>query len=190
MSAATTIRIDRTVPSTATLVNPGASLQGSVTLSGTASDAGSGIESWTAQYRLTGTTTWLDACSDTTAAYSCAWDTTGVADGVYELRALASDVAGNQTAATVQTDKRVDNVVPTVALTDPGTPITGTVTLAATASDDGGITSVAFERSPAGADTWTTICTDTTSAYSCSAGFPSWSCISVYRLNCIALPPA
>ncbi len=168
-SAPTTIRIDRTIPSAATLANPGASLQGSITLSGTASDAGSGIASWTAQYRLTGSPTWLDACSDTTAAYSCSWATTGVADGVYELRALATDVAGNQRAATTQTNKRVDNVVPTVSLTGPGTPLTGTVTLNATASDGGGIASVAFERSPAGANTWTSICTpDTSSPYSCS----------------------
>ncbi|HET9738221.1 MAG TPA: Ig-like domain-containing protein, partial [Solirubrobacteraceae bacterium] len=174
-SAATTIRIDRTVPSAATLINPGASLQGSVTLSGTATDAASGIQSWTAQYRLTGTTPWLDACTDTTvtgpSSYSCAWATTPVADGVYELRAVGVDVAGNQTAATTQTNKRVDNVVPTVALTDPGTPLTGTVTLDATASDGGGIASVAFERSPAGAGTWTNICTDYSAPYTCS--FPT-----------------
>ncbi len=174
-SAATTIRIDRTVPSAATLVNPGASLQGSVTLSGTATDAASGIQSWTAQYRLTGTTPWLDACTDTTVTapsnYSCAWATTGVADGVYELRAVGTDVAGNQTAATTQTNKRVDNVVPTVSLTDPGTPLTGAVTLNATASDGGGIASVAFQRSPAGAGTWTNICTDNSAPYTCS--FPT-----------------
>jgi hypothetical protein len=169
-SAAMTFRIDNTIPATATLTNPGASLQGSVALSGTATEAasGSGVQSWTAQYRLTGTTTWLDACSDTTSTYSCAWATTGVADGVYELRALATDVAGNQRAATALTNKRVDNVVPAVALTDPGSPVTGTVTLNATAADGGGVASVAFERSPAGANTWTTLCTDATAAYSCS----------------------
>lgn len=169
-SAATTFRIDNTLPATTTLTNPGASLQGSVTLSGTATEAasGSGIQSWTAQYRLTGATTWLDACSDTTSTYSCSWDTTGIADGVYELRALATDMAGNQRAATTQTNKRVDNVVPAVALTDPGSPLTGTVTLNATASDGGGVASVVFERSPAGANTWTTVCTDATAAYSCS----------------------
>jgi Bacterial Ig domain len=167
-SAVTTFRIDNTIPATATLANPGASLQGSVTLSGTATDGGSGIASWTAQYRLTGSTTWLDACTDTTSAYSCSWDTTGTADGVYELRAVATDQAGNQRAATTQTNKRVDNVVPAVALTNPGSPLTGTVTLNATASDGGGVASVVFERSPAGANTWTTICTDASAAYSCS----------------------
>jgi chitinase len=188
-SAATTIRIDRTVPSGTTLVNPGASLQGSVTLSGTATDAASGIQSWTAQYRLTGTTPWLDVCTDTTVTapsnYSCAWATTGVADGVYELRAVGTDVAGNQTAATTQTNKRVDNVVPTVSLTDPGTPLTGAVTLNATASDGGGIASVAFERSPAGAGTWTNICTDNSAPYTCS--FPTTGVVDAsYDLRAVA----
>ena len=91
-----------------------------------------------------------------------------MADGVYELRALATDLAGNELGSTVITNRRVDNVVPTVSLTDPGTPLTGTVTLNATASDGGGIASVAFERSPAGAGTWTTICTDMTAPYTCS----------------------
>jgi hypothetical protein len=169
-SAATSFRIDNAIPATATLANPGASLQGTVTLSGTATEAtsGSGIQTWTAQYRLTGATTWIDACADSTSAYSCSWDTTGAADGVYELRALATDMAGNQLAATTQTNKRVDNVVPAVALTNPGSPLTGTVTLNATASDGGGVASVVFERSPTGANTWTTICTDATAAYSCS----------------------
>ena len=167
-SAATTVRIDNTLPAVPTLSNPGTSLQGSVTLSGTATDTGSGIATWKGQYRLTGTTPWLDACSDATAAYSCAWATTDVADGVYELRALATDVAGNERGSTALTNRRVDNVVPAVSLTDPGTPLTGTVTLDATATDGGGIASVVFERSPAGANTWTTICTDPTSAYSCA----------------------
>jgi hypothetical protein len=167
-SAVTTFRIDRTAPATSTLTDPGTPLSGSVTLSGTATDSGSGIATWTAQYRLVGDTTWLDGCSDTTAAYSCAWATTAVADGMYELRALATDAAGNETGSTAITNRRVDNVAPTVSLTDPGSPLIGTITLTATASDGGGIASVAFERSPAGAGTWVSICSDNTAPYSCS----------------------
>ena len=59
--------------------------------------------------------------------------------------------------------------MPTVSLTDPGTPLTGTVTLNATASDGGGIANVTFQRSPAGAGTWTNICAaDTAAPYTCS----------------------
>jgi hypothetical protein len=167
-TAIVTLRIDNTAPSSATLTNPGASLSGSVALSGTAADAGSGIAAWTAQYRPAGGSTWTDACSDTTASYGCTWATTGAADGLYDLRALASDAAANTTGSTVVSSVRVDNVVPTVALADPGTPMTGTVTLTATAADAGGIASVVFERSKAGLNTWTTICSDTTAPYTCA----------------------
>ena len=162
------VRIDNTAPSTATLTSPGTSLSGAVTLSGTAADAGSGIASWTAQYRLSGGSTWTNACSDTTASYSCSWPSTGVADGVYDLRALATDQAGNTLGSAIRTSIRVDNVAPTVSLTDPGSPLVGTVTLNATAADGGGIASVTIERAPTGTSTWTTICTDTTSSYSCT----------------------
>jgi hypothetical protein len=57
-------------------------------------------------------------------------------------------------------------VFPSVTLTDPGTPLRGTVTLDATTA--GPIVSVTIQRSPAGAGTWTNICTDPSSPYSCS----------------------
>jgi hypothetical protein len=139
-----------------------------VTLSGSAADAGSGIASWTAQYRPSGGSTWTDACSDTTASYSCGWATVGVADGVYDLRSLATDQAGNALASTVRASIRVDNVAPTVSLADPGSPLVGTVTLNATAGDGGGIASVTIQRAPTGTSTWTTICTDSSSNYSCT----------------------
>ena len=97
-------------------------------------------------------------CSDTTASYGCSWATAGVTDGVYDLRAVATDQAGNTTASATR-HPPVDNVAPTVTLTDPGTPLFGTVTLTANANDGGGIATVVFERSLAGANSWTTICT-------------------------------
>jgi chitinase len=162
------VRIDNTAPSSATLTNPGTSLSGNVTLSGTAADAGSGVASWTAQYRLSGGSTWTNACSDTTSSYSCSWATAAVADGVYDLRALATDQAGNTLGSTIRTSIRVDNVAPTVSLTDPGSPLVGTVTLNATAADGGGIASVVIERAATGGSTWTTICTDNIAPYSCT----------------------
>ena len=65
-------------------------------------------------------------------------------------------------------NRRIDNVVPTVSITDPGANIRGTISLDATASDGGGILNVKIQRSPAGLNVWTDICTDTTSPYSCS----------------------
>jgi chitinase len=158
-SAIVGVRIDNTAPTTATLNNPGTSLSGNVALSGTAADAGAGIATWTVQYRVSGGSTWTDACSDATASYGCSWATAGVADGVYDLRAVATDQAGNTTASATRSSIRVDNVAPTVTLADPGTPLFGTVTLTANANDGGGIATVVFERSLAGANSWTTICT-------------------------------
>jgi chitinase len=161
-------RIDNTAPSSATLTSPGTSLSGNVTLSGTAADAGSGVASWTAQYRLSGGSTWTNACSDATSSYSCSWATAGVADGLYDLRALATDQAGNTLGSTIRTSIRVDNVAPTVSLANPGSPLVGTVTLNATAADGGGIASVVIERAATGGSTWTTICTDSSAPYSCT----------------------
>ena len=170
-SATATLRVDNTAPATATLTNPGSPLSGTETLSGGATDAGSGIASWTVQYKLSSGSTWADACSDTASPFgSCAWDTTDVADGLYDLRAIATDATGNALTSATVTSRRVDNTAPTVALTAPSGTLSGTgVSLTATASDAGsGVTSVAFERSVAGANTWVSICTDNVAPYTCS----------------------
>ena len=118
----TGVRLDNTAPATTTMTNPGTPLSGSVTLSGTATDAGAGIASVRFQYAPTGTTTWADACTDTSTPYSCAWDTTTLADGVYDLRALSTDNAGNTRASTTIASRRVDNVAPTVSRRRPRQP--------------------------------------------------------------------
>ena len=105
------MRVDNTAPSTATLTDPGATLRGSVALSGTAVDAGSGVASWAVQYRLPAGA-WATACSDATSPYACSWATAAVADGTYELRALVTDVAGNTTTSAALTNRRVDNTAP------------------------------------------------------------------------------
>ena len=46
--------VDNTAPSTSTLTNPANTLSGSVALSGTAADAGSGVAAWTAQLSVAG----------------------------------------------------------------------------------------------------------------------------------------
>ncbi len=61
---------------------------------------------------------------------------------------------------------RVDNTAPTgVAVTSPlpAANVHATITVDATATDTGsGVATVAFQRSPAGANTWTTFDTDST----------------------------
>ena len=188
-ASVTNIRIDNTAPSSATVTDPGTPFGGSKAIAGTAADAGSGIASWTLQYRTSPAGAWTDACSDTSAAYSCNWVTTGVADGLYDLRAIARDGAGNQTISATVASRRVDNTLPAVALANPGTPITGTVNLTATATDAVGVQSVAFQRSPAGAGTWTQICLDATTAYTCSFNTTTVTDGS-YDLRAVALDTA
>jgi hypothetical protein len=163
-TAATTTRLDNTAPA-ATLTDPGTPLSGTVTLSATATDAG-GMANVTFAGAPAGTSTWTTICTDATSSYSCSWSTAGVADGLYDIRAVATDAAGNTTTSTV-TSRRVDNNGPTVAVTDPGSPIRNTTAIAATASDPAGVASVTIQRKLSAGSTWTTVCTDATSPYSC-----------------------
>ena len=87
-SATATLRVDNTAPATATLTNPGSPLSGTETLSGGATDAGSGIASWTVQYKLSsGSTLGRRVLGHGLAVRQLRWDTTDVADGLYDLRA-------------------------------------------------------------------------------------------------------
>jgi hypothetical protein len=158
-------RVDNSSPSVVTLTDPGSPLQGSVTLGGSAVDGGSGVASWTAQYRPSSGGSWSDGCSNTTP--TCTWDTTGVADALYDLRAVAEDVAGNTLISTVVANRRVDNNGPTTNFTDPGSPVRATVTLTATATDPVGVQSVVFRRRPASGGAWTTLCTVNAAPYTC-----------------------
>jgi len=116
-----------------------------------------------------GSGTWTAACTGATSPYACAFDTTSVADGLYDVRSVATDVAGNVTASSVVANRRIDNTGPSVSVDDPGAAIHGTVTVSAAASDAGsGVASVAIQRAPTGTSTWTTICTAVTAPYACS----------------------
>jgi hypothetical protein len=76
---------------------------------------------------------------------------------------------GNATTSTAVTSRRVDNTAPAVALADPGSPKTGTFTLSATSTDAGsGVASIVFQRRVTGTATWTTLCTDNATPYTCS----------------------
>lgn len=171
ISTVTNRQVDNTAPSSVTMTNPGTPLKGSVTFSGGATDTGgSGMASLAFQATSAGGSSWSTTCSDTTSPYSCSFDTSTLADGLYDMRSLASDNAGNTTASTTIANRRVDNTAPTGSLDDPGTYLANTVVLTASAADGNGagVTSVAFQRSNAGANSWTTICTDNAAPYSCS----------------------
>ena len=78
-----------------------------------------------------------------------AWSATagGLADGSYIITAIALDQAGNKSSLSVVCPLTVDTVLPTGSLTSPtdGSLVSGTVNLAATASDNTGIWKVDFQ---------------------------------------------
>ncbi|WP_318556464.1 Ig-like domain-containing protein [Geobacter anodireducens] len=84
------------------------------------------------------------------APYSITWNTSSYANGTYTLQAKAYDAAGNvgqSSSVTVTVSNTVaDTTVPTVAVSSPanGATVAGTVSMAATASDNVGVSKVEF----------------------------------------------
>ncbi|MCW2841618.1 MAG: signal peptidase, partial [Aeromicrobium sp.] len=119
------------------------------------------------EYASAGTTTWRTVCTDSTAPYSCSWATTGVANGDYDLRAVATSGTTTYTSE-IQQDVTVDNLAPTTVMQDPGTPLHGTVMTTATAADThSGVASVGIQYAPSGSTTFKDICTATEAPYTC-----------------------
>ncbi len=86
-------------------------VSGAVAVSATASDTGSGVARVVVQYAAAGSSTWTSLCTDQTTPYSCTWDTLTVADGDYQLRAIATDNVGSTTtSATITTRVAVAQV--------------------------------------------------------------------------------
>ncbi|KGM14219.1 Ig-like domain-containing protein [Cellulomonas bogoriensis] len=176
-------------PPTVALTHPGATVTGTVALTATAADAESGIAHVTLERRAVGTTAWTTVCTRTAAPYTCSWDTTTHADGSHDLRARAVDGAGLATT-TEPVRTVVDNEAPEVALTDPGSPLTGTFTVTATAHDTGsGLAGIRVQAAPSGTATWTDMCGGTTSPLTCAADATTLPAGS-YDLRAVAVDAA
>lgn len=160
------IRVDNTAPSV-NMADPGSPLRGTLTFTSTASDSGSGVAEVRMQYSVAGTGSWADLCVDTTAPYSCQYDTKKLTDGTYNFRAVATDRAGNSSTSALVTNRAIENTVSTVTMASPGSNVSGNVSLNATASSTAGVQSVAIQHAPSGSTAWTTVCTATTSPYTC-----------------------
>ncbi|MFM6847885.1 MAG: Ig-like domain-containing protein [Terrabacter sp.] len=164
----TDVVVDNTAPAV-TMTDPGATLSGTVTLGATSSDADSGVGQVVVQYAPNATSAWTTACTLTSSPFTCRFDTTTLTNGKYDFRAVSSDNAGNSATSASVTGRTVDNTVSSVAMEDPGAYLTGSVTLTATATARTGVASVAIQRAPSGAGTWTTACTMSgSSPFSCS----------------------
>lgn len=145
-------------PPTVAITAPanGAGVSGQVSVAASATSS-TGITS--VEFRADGTT----IATDTTAPYSTTWSTTGVVNGAHTLTAVAT--AGDSqstTSAPVNVTVTNDSAPPAVAVTNPvdGATVSGSITLAATATDDVAVQSVVFKVDG------TTVGTDTTAPYS------------------------
>lgn len=149
------------------LASPAEAVRGNVSLSTSLLGAANTLYSVRVEYSLAGANKWSTLCLYLAAPYNCTWTTALSANESYDLRAVA--VAGlTSTYSAVVTDITVDNQAPAVAMTDPGTPLSGVRTLTATSTDaHSGVAQVSLQYARAGTSTWTTACTVTESPYSC-----------------------
>ena len=174
--AVVTVTVDRTAPATSlTAPSAGANVRGTIALTASAADATSGVDSVDFQRSPAGGSSWTTITTDNDGGdgWTGSLDTTlgGTPDGLYDVRVLVTDEAGNA-QTDVAANVRVDNTAPTGTLTDPGQFLRGSLALSGTAADTGsGVASVAFQRSPESAETWTTIATDTNGGDGWSTSF-------------------
>lgn len=155
-TASTVRAADDYYPPRVALTSPGATVNGVVAVSATASDTGSGVAQVVLQYAATGSTTWTTLCADTTSPYSCSWDTATVADGDYQLRAIATDKVGSSATSAVVATKVANPAA--VTLSTIADDVRGTVPLSATVTGAAGRTvSSAFQFRLADSAGWTTV---------------------------------
>jgi YD repeat-containing protein len=144
---------DTTAP-TAQLTAPttGSTVSGSVDVAATAGD---NVGVTGVQFKLDGANL---GGEDTSAPYSAAWNTTTSTNAIHTLVAVARDAAGNTTttsatsvtvknSATTPPAPSPDTTAPSAQLTAPstGSTVSGSVNLAANASDNVGVAGVQFK---------------------------------------------
>jgi len=108
---------------------------------------------------------YTEIATATGSPYQATWNTTSLSSGSYDLRAVVLDAAGNRYAGGAVT-VTIDSTAPTVTLADPGSPLSGTVALSASAGPSA--TRVEFEASRAGAASWSSIGSDTSAPWGVS----------------------
>jgi parallel beta-helix repeat protein len=142
-----TVKVDKTPP-TGSFTNVPAYTNGTASITGTMSDALSGPQDAKVQYQAPGSTAWVDACARqaTPSAFTCSWNTAGLADGTYQVRAELRDNTstpgpnvGWTDGATVVVDhsppQPLSDIAPSVGSTDYSDELT-----------DGDLTEVSFTQ--------------------------------------------
>ena len=152
-SALVTTRVDNTPP-TATLGALARYVRGSLTLSSTTADTGSGLASSHYEISAHGANSWTTVASPL--------DTSTKSDGDYDFRVVAFDNAGNFTDSAAQL-VTIDNTAPNAQLDAPASSaiVRGTTVLSSTDSDaTSGVATITYRVAPAGTpeaspcDTW------------------------------------
>lgn len=145
-------------------------LQGTVPLRATASDGESDISSLTIEVRRAGAGPWTSVCTEAGSSADCAWDTTRVTDGTYEVHSRATDGAGYSATSPIARATVRNNL--TVTLVSPEPFVRGTVQLPATVAGTGGTAyPVQILRRGAG-QSWTLACAGTDCTWD-TAGLPT-----------------
>lgn len=161
-------KVSGTLAHRVSLAFPGEAVRGTVALTAALENTDGRAYSVRMEYSPAGAAAWQPVCTDASAPYTCSWRTTGLANGRYDLRAVASSGETTLTSPVVK-DTVVDNTAPTVTMQDPGTPLRGTATFAATASDAlSGVDRVVVQYAAFGSSTYQDLCSTTAAPYSCA----------------------
>lgn len=133
-----------TTPPTVSITTPAnnATVFGAISVTANASD---NVGVVGVQFKLDGANL---GAEDATAPFSVSWDTLTASEGAHQLTAVARDAAGNTATSSVVnvTVDNIDETPPSISITSPadGASVSGNVTVAATASDNVGVSGVQF----------------------------------------------
>lgn len=167
-SASATVNLDKTAPTVnITAPSAGSSTKDPTpTLSAGASDTLSGVATVQFQLSTNNGAAWTNVGTALTAAPYQLAVPTALADGSYQVRALATDLAGNQAASPAATFL-VDTTPPTVSISQPvPNATTNSRAVAASASDGAGsgVARVQLQLSGDSGATWTDLSSPLTAA--------------------------
>ena len=164
-SAAHTVTVDNTAPS-ATMNGLGFAVHGTVGLTSTTSDSGSGIDHLVYEFKESSASSWT--------VTPAAWDTTATGDGLYDVRVTAYDGAGNSTVS-APISVNVLNAPPAVTLTSPSGYVSASASdpFTVTATSPSDVDHVELFRcdnvsTDCAAGSWVSLGTDTSAPYTAS----------------------
>ncbi|WP_425860846.1 Ig-like domain-containing protein [Arthrobacter sp. TWP1-1] len=171
------------------LTDPGEIVRGNVNLAATLYSPGTTTYNVRLEYSLAGANKWNTLCLKVTSPYQCIWATVAFTNDFYDLRAVAVSGLTSTYSETI-TDVLVDNLAPTVTMSDPGTPLRGVKTFAAVAADEhSGVSQVQIQYARTGSSTWTELCTATEPPYSCEFNTVTLASAS-YNFRAVAVDAA